>query len=405
MSSDPQIKSTTGAFSAEEHAARVARVRALMATDQHDLDALVVTSPENIYYLIGLTHQGYFAFTMLVLPRAGDPILLTRQMEAYTISQQAPDIDHIGYGDDEDAGTAALKTLKDLGIAGGRVGVDRSSMFLPAGVWEELEQGLPRVQWIDTSRSPSTAQRFRAGLVDEVRLIKSDSELSYIRKAASISDRAVAAGIATAGVGINEMEVAAEIYREMILGGGEYPGFVPLIRSSETLLQEHSTWRDRHLMPGEKIFMELSGASARYHAPLTRMAYIARAEPAAESAMTLALEAFDAVVAALRPGVETGTVYDAWQQIVDEGLGHDRLRRHHCGYSVGIGFPPSWVGSSAVLGIRRDGKVEVAAGMTFHVLSWIADAALGDYFLSDTVIVGEDETEVVTSTPHTLVIP
>jgi Xaa-Pro dipeptidase len=382
----------------------VANVRARMGADQHDIDALIVNSPENIYYLIGLSHQGYFAFTMLVLPREGDPSLLTRKMEAYTISQQAPDIDHIGYGDDEDAGTAAVKTLKDLGIATGRIGVDRSSMFLPAGVWEDLEQGLPGVEWVDTSRTASTSERFRAGLVDEVRLVKSPAEIEYIRKAASISDRAVVAGLATAGVGINEMEVAAVVYREMILGGGEYPGFVPLIRSSETLLQEHATWRDRHLKPGEKLFIELSGASARYHAPLTRMAYVARADAGADRAQALAIEALESVVSALRPGVETGSVYDTWQEVVDEGLGHDRLRRHHCGYSVGIGYPPSWVGSSTVLGIRRGGKVEIKSGMTFHVLSWITDADLGDYFVSDTAIVGDDGAEIVTSTPHTLVI-
>lgn len=396
--------STVGVFPAEEYAARMERVRAQMGPQAHDLDALVVTSPENIYYLIGLNHQGYFAFTMLVVPHDGEPTLLTRRMEAYTISQQAPDVHHVGYGDDEDAGTAAVEALRAMGVTGGRVGVDRSSMFLPAGVWEQMEEGLAGVEWVDTSRSASTAERFRAGLVDEVRLIKSEREIHYIRKAASISDRSVAAAFATAGVGVNEMEVAAAAYREMILGGGEYPGFVPLIRSSETLLQEHSTWRDRHLMPGEALFVELSGASARYHAPLTRMAYLARAEPGTEAARDLALAAFDAAVSMLRPGVVTGVVYDAWQEAVDQALGPGRLQRHHCGYSVGIGFPPSWVGSSTVLGIRRGGRVEIAAGMTFHVLSWITDADLGDYFVSDTVIVGSGGAEVVTTTPRDLVI-
>lgn len=404
MTAVPQPKSYRGAFPASDYAERVARVRALMAQDRYDLDALIVTSPENIYYLVGLSHQGYFAFTMLLVPREGELTLLTRRMEAYTISQQAPDSDHIGYGDDEQAGTSAVETLRARGIIADRIGVDRSSMFLPAGIWEDLEEGLPGVHWVDTSRSPSTASRFRTGLVDEVRLVKSEAELEYIRRAAVISDRAMSAGIATAGVGVNEKEVAAAVYREMILGGGEYPGFVPLIRSSENLLEEHSTWRDRDLEPGEKLFLELSGASARYHAPLTRMAYIARAEPGAAAARDLALAALDAVVEALKPGVETGAVYDTWQQVVDEGLGHDQLRRHHCGYSVGIGFPPSWVGSSTVLGIRRGGKVEIAAGMTFHILSWITDANLGDYFVSDTAVVGETGSEIITTVPYDLVI-
>jgi Xaa-Pro dipeptidase len=169
-------------------------------------------------------------------------------------------------------------------------------------------------------------------------------------------------------------------------------------------MEEHSTWRDRYLRPGEKVFMELSGAAARYHAPLTRMGYVGSVDPGAERAQELALKAFSAVVEALRPGVTTGAVYDAWQTVVDDGLGHGNLVRHHCGYSVGIGFPPSWVGSSTVLGIRRGGLVEVKRGMTFHVLSWVTDETIGDHFVSDTVIVGDDASEVVTTTPHRLLI-
>jgi Xaa-Pro dipeptidase len=48
--------------------------------------------------------------------------------------------------------------------------------------------------------------------------------------------------------------------------------------------------------------------------------------------------------------------------------------------------------------------VEVVAGMTFHLLSWITDEKTGDHFVSDTVVVGESGTEVITSAPYTLVI-
>lgn len=393
-----------GAFSTEEFADRLTRVRRLMRAHPRGIDALLITSPENIYYLIGLSHQGYFAFTMLVLPLDGPPALLTRSMERQTISQQAPEIEHIGYGDEEDAGTASLGAIKEMGIQTGAIGVDLSSMFFPAGVWHELEQGLPGVTWIDTSRSASTDPRFRAGLVDETRLVKSPAELEFIRKAAAISDRATLAGLGVAGAGVNEKEVAAEIYRAMILGGGEYPGFAPLIRSSETLMQEHATWRDRPLQAGEKLFIELSGSLNRYHAPLGRMSYISRAEPGAERVRQVAVEALEAVVGALKPGVPTGTIYQTWQEVVDTGLGHGRLRRHHCGYTVGIGFPPSWVGSSTVLGIRPGGVVEVKEGMVFHLLSWITDEALGDYFVSDTAVVGGEGAEIITTTPRHLLV-
>lgn len=45
------------------------------------LVALIVASPEDIYNLTGLDHQGPFAFTALVLPADGPLLLVARAME------------------------------------------------------------------------------------------------------------------------------------------------------------------------------------------------------------------------------------------------------------------------------------------------------------------------------------
>ena len=57
---------TEGAFTAAEFAERLHRTRREMAA--RGLAALLVVSPENVYYLAGLNHLGYFAFTLLVVP-------------------------------------------------------------------------------------------------------------------------------------------------------------------------------------------------------------------------------------------------------------------------------------------------------------------------------------------------
>jgi Xaa-Pro dipeptidase len=75
--------------------------------------------------------------------------------------------------------------------------------------------------------------------------------------------------------------------------------------------------------------------------------------------------------------------------------------RHHCGYLVGIGFPPSWVGGGQVLGIRADGDVEVAAGMTFHLMSWVTEPA--GHVVSDTALVTPTGAELLTTTTRELI--
>ena len=63
---------------ADEHACshRIRRLRDRM--DDTGLAAVVLTAPENVYYLTGLDHLGYFAFTALVVPALGEPVVVTR---------------------------------------------------------------------------------------------------------------------------------------------------------------------------------------------------------------------------------------------------------------------------------------------------------------------------------------
>ncbi len=109
-------------------------------------------------------------------------------------------------------------------------------------------------------------------------------------------------------------------------------------------------------------------------------------------------DAFGAVTEALRDGVLARDVYAAWQGVVDRA-GLSDYRRHHCGYMVGIGVPPGWTGGNKVLGLRHDSDVVIRTGMSFHVLSWLMGTGRGDFFLSNTVLLGPAGAEVLTRTP------
>jgi Xaa-Pro dipeptidase len=386
---DPIAPATAqaAALTAEELAAHVSRTRSVMR--EHGLTALCVVSPENIYYLLGLNHLGYFAFTLLVLPLEGEPLLVTRAMERPTVAAQVPGCRHVTFGDDEDPAAAAARAIRRVAGPGDRVGVERASMYLPVAIWERVRATLDEVDWTDGS-----------GIVDGVRAVKTPAEIVLVRRAAAISDRAIQAGIAAVGAGVTERAVAAAVYHELLRAGSEQPGIAPLIRARDRLLQEHVTWGDHALGPGDALFMELSASVGRYHAPLSRMVYLDRAPMGTDRAAGITLGGLETVRASLRPGTVTADVYAAWQRVVDEGLGHSRYRRHHCGYLVGIGFPPSWVGGSAVVGIRNGGDLVIREGMVFHVLSWLLDQEPADYVVSDTVLVTADGGEMLTTTPR-----
>jgi Xaa-Pro dipeptidase len=380
-------------FPQTEYDQRLDNLRRLMA--ERDLDACLISSPENIFYLTGLSHMGFFAYHLLIVPRDGKMTLICRAMEWVTVERMVISpgrANFFGFSDSDDTVNFTCDSLKQVGLGSARLAAEKSSLFLPPRITEGIVANLPQVQLDDCSR-----------LVDSLRQVKSAQELDYTRQAARVSDAMMQAARETAASGVSEQEVAAEVHRAMLLAGGTYPGFSPFIRATPTLGEEHRTWSDHVLQPGEALFVELAGCVHHYHAPMGRLLYIGEAPFGTEMMVETCLEAFDAVVQTIRPGVTAGQIYQAWQDVVDAaGLSH--YRRHHCGYMTGIGFPPSWVGGPMVVGLRQDSDLELRAGMVFHLMSWLMEASEDDYFVSDTAVVTEDGCEVLTAVSQNLYI-
>ncbi len=379
-------------FPAKELASRLQKVRAAVAASE--LDGLIVSVPENIYYLTGLDHWGFFACHILVVPRDGRPILVARAMERITVENQVANADFLGHADDEELSDHVVRALQSLGLADGRLGMEKRSLFLTPRHAERICEAASAAQWYDAS-----------GLVDEIRLVKSPLEQRYTRKAAEAADAGTQAAIAALRAGASDYEVAAECHRAMILAGSEYPGFGPFIRPTRRLGEEHTTWRGDSFRDGDAVFLEIGAACRKYQAPMGRLVYVGRAPKLAEEAAALSIAGMQAIVGAIRPDATAGEVYAAWEQVArDAGLGD--YRRHHCGYLVGIGFPPSWTGGSMVTSLAPESPRRLQAGMVFHAHSWFTDTGRGDdfsYFISNTVLLTEDGCEVLTHrTPEAL---
>jgi len=427
------------AFPDEEYAERLRRVRAGM--EVRGLDALLVTEPENVFYLCGLDHMGYFAYQALLVPHEGRPVLVTRAMERALVRDQVPDVEHVGYADGAEplpppadresellmgsqgpdgrarglrpwemslgvataapgaadaagrsAARATAEAIGGAGLARGRVGLEKAGSFFPLRIAEALFAGLPEVRWEEASQ-----------LVGDCRLLQSERELAYTRAAAVVSDAMMLAAIAAAGPGVPKHDVMAAIYATMMRRGGTYPGFVPLVRSTRTLAHEHGTWDEERLATRDVLFLEMAGCVRRYHAPLGRLVFVGRPPARAERMHALCLEAFEAARAAIAPGVPADQVYRAWQAALD-GAGLAAYTRHHCGYAVGIGYPPSWSGGGVPQGLRRGSSLVLRPGMVFHLMSWLLRTGRGDSFVSDAVVVSERGCELLTSVSRELTV-
>lgn len=377
------------AFPPAELDRRLASVRARMAAG--DLDGVLISVPENIYYLTGLDHWGYFAVHVLIVPLDGPMILIARAMERITIENQVDNAVFIGFADDADPSQSIVNAVRRLGLGDGSLGLEKRSLFLTPAVAESVQSGLTGARWRDCS-----------GLVDAIRLIKSPLEQEYTRRAAAAADAGTLAAIDAIHDGASDHEVAAECLRAMVLAGSEYPGFGPFIRPTRRLGEEHTTWCGDTFHEGDAVFLEVGAACRKYQAPMGRLVYVGHASAEAEEAAELALKGMEAIRDAIRPGALARDAYTAWREVA-HGAGLTEYERHHCGYLVGIGFPPSWTGGSMVTSLHPGSDLRLQAGMVFHLHSWFTNTGRGDYFVSNTGLLTESGCEILTNrTPETL---
>ncbi len=407
-------------FPDEEYQRRWQCVRESMS--RRGLDACLISSPENVYYLAGLDYQGYFAFQGLLLPLEGRPFLVTRAMEWATVRDLVPNVEHVGYPDGVEAPpeslgckgpsrdtdpdrsfftqpVAAVRTaIHDAGVGSGRIGREKVSNFLQFGIAEGIIARTTEAKWSDAS-----------GLVEACRVVQSPRELECTRAAAAISDAMMRSVLDTAGPGVPMADIVAAVYTTMIQRGGIPPGFTPLVRSTQTLEHEHGTWdlgrgyAEGRLKSRDLLFLELSGCVRRYHAPIGRLVYIGDVPKRTARVHAASRDAIDAVVAAMGPGVKAREVYQVWQESLNRA-GFAEYRRHHCGYSVGIGFPPSWSGSGVPMGLRPGSALALRPGMVFHLLSWLLGTSHGSAFVSDAAVVTQDGCERLTSVSRDLTV-
>ena len=66
-------------FAMAEYDARLEALRGRMA--ERGVDAVLVTTPENLFYLTGYETQGLWYFAGLIVPAAGEPFMTTRHAE------------------------------------------------------------------------------------------------------------------------------------------------------------------------------------------------------------------------------------------------------------------------------------------------------------------------------------
>ncbi|KUJ85290.1 ectoine hydrolase DoeA [Ruegeria marisrubri] len=349
-------------FSQAEYQRRLAKTRAAMA--RAGLDAIFVTDPSNQAWLTGYDGWSFYVHQGVILTMEGEPIWWGRYMDMMggrrTCWMQHDNI--LGYADHFVQSTD-VHPMQDLavhfkarGLDKARIGVEMENYYYSAKANSVLVAEMPDAEFQDAT-----------ALVNWQRLVKSDDEIAFIRKAARITDKVVRTAIDRAAPGVRKNDLVADIMHAGITGigddWGDYPAIVPLTPSGLDATAAHLTWNGAPMREGEATFFELSGCYRRYHAPLSRTVFLGQPPDDMLRAEEAQLEGIAAGLEAARAGNRTCDIANAFMSVLEK---HGIERSGRMGYPVGLSYPPDWGERTA--SIRSEDETVLEPGMVFHFM-------------------------------------
>jgi len=374
---------SNAAFSEPEYARRIRLTRKAM--ENAGLDVIFITDPSNQAWLTGYDGWSFYVHQGVILTMTGEPIWWGRHMDMLG-GRRTCWMDHsniLGYGDHFIQSISAhpmedlAKQLKLRGFSASRIGVEMENYYYSAKAHSILVEELPNAKIQDAT-----------ALVNWLRLIKSDEEISFIRKAARISDKVITTAIEKAVPGVRKNELVAEIMKAGIEGvgddWGDYPAIVPLTPSGLDATAAHLTWNGAPMKKGEATFFELSGCYRRYHAPLCRTIFLGSPPDDMRKTETAQLEGIEAGLDAARSGNRTCDIANAFLEVLSK---HGIERSGRMGYPVGLSYPPDWGERTA--SIRTEDTTILKPGMVFHFMPaiWMDSWGLET---TETILIKED---------------
>ena len=349
-------------FMKSEYDDRLARVRRAMAA--RGLDALVIGDPANINWLTGYDAWSFYTPQMMLVDMHDGPFWMGREMDAGAakFTSYLTEAQIVAYPEplvqrtDTHPSAFLADWIRDHGFAAAHIGYESDVYYLSPRALSVLQAGLPDATWHDADL-----------LVNWVRLVKSDAEISMMQMAAKIAERAMQTAWDGARPGVRQCDLMADIVAAQIRGTDDYGGDLtavhPLILAGEAAATAHPMWTDAVLKDGQTIAFELGGCRKRYNVGLARTIHIGTPPQKLQDTAKAVEEGMQAVMDSLHAGAITGDVHAAWQRVLDR---YGLEKKSRIGYSIGVAYAPDW--GEHTLSFRPQETVMVPENAMVHII-------------------------------------
>ena len=167
---------------------------------------------------------------------------------------------------------------------------------------------------------PHSIRDVRAEL-DEMRLLKDDSELAIMRRAAAISAEAHVRAMRATRPGRHEYEIEAELLYHFHRAGAEAPAYPSIVASGPNACVLHYVENRRQMHAGELLLIDAGCELDGYASDITRTFPVGgRYSAAQRDIYEIVLAAQHAAREAIRPGAHWNEPHEAAVAVIAQGL-------------------------------------------------------------------------------------
>ncbi len=351
---------------------RVNKLREALA--EHDLDAILISQPENRRYLSGFT--GSAGFLLITDEKA---VLATDFRYWQQAGRETPDFELAkiqGYFKD-----VLPDLLADLRV--GRLGFE--SQHVTVDQLDTWSQAAENVVWVPLKKT-----------VEALRAVKDEDEIQALLRSARLTDAAFDHLLGVIRPGMTERQAAWEIETFMRVHGASKVAFDLIVAAGPNGALPHARAGGRVIQPGEPIVIDIGCVLEGYCSDMTRTICLGSPGDKYLEVWDVVLEAQETAEAGIRAGL-TGVEADALARDVIEAAGYGDNFGHGLGHGVGLAVHEDPRAS-------RLSENELQAGMALTVEPGIYLPGEFGVRIEDLVVIRETGVEILTTTPKTPVI-
>ena len=231
------------------------------------------------------------------------------------------------------------------------------------------------------------------GLVENLRIIKNDLEIEYLRTACEISDRALHDTLKEIKPGKTESEIAGILEFNLRKHGSESLSFDTLLLSGSRTSLLHGKPGVNKLQTGDFLLLDFGATYQGYHADMSRTFILGKADAKKKELYSIIYSAQKDSVQCICDGVE-GKRAD---EVVRKNIPDKYIEYYYPGLGHGVGLE---IHESPF--IRNTSEFIFQKGMTVTIEPGIYLPGFGGLRIEDTIVVKNEGAEILTKFPREL---